>query len=584
MHLDISVTDSETHCPLPCRLSLHSEDIPPIWGKDAGGQDRVYQGPPRIWCDGHWEGKLPDLPLTLVVARPYEYATVTVQIEPVPQRRLEISLQRRCNLPAAGWRCGDAHQHVVHGEALLQVDLPAAADVARAEGMDWMVFDGRFTSLPGTEEPSPAELDRLCAASSTPDFLALWADEYPKHDLGHLACFPFGQTAHPAEIAGEGIYRLEEESRTPYATFESIRTLQRHGTTAVYVHPPRELGGTPGRVGNIARELPLDLLVAPWAIEAIDLMTDRIDDPVHWKMWHMLLNQGYRIGLCAFNDACYDRAGENWSEPVAYRRTYAHIDGQPTWRNLAAAIRAGRTFGTTGPLLLFDIDGETPGQIFPADDTQRTARIRAWGAPSYHDPTEFGSIARVEITRNGETWKEWDFTGAPRETVELESPVSEETTAWYVARVEGSTERLSSTNPILAVTSPVYFEGSDYRKPNPYPAHIRARISDAHTSAPLSGKMELIEFAKDRIDLAETRKFRSGEFSGEISGDLRLRAVVDGYESQTLSPLLDCEPIYRDLLGGIRGPDLANPDYYARLRQALDDVELDFTLKASGSD
>jgi len=54
--------------------------------------------------------------------------------------------------------------------------------------------------------------------------------------------------------------------------------------------------------------------------------------------------------------------------------------------------------------------------------------------------------------------------------------------------------------------------------------------------------------------------------------------VVDGYESQTLSPILDCEPIYRDLLGGIQGPDLADPDYYARLRWALNDVELHFPL------
>ena len=572
MRLDISILDAATNHPLPCRLSFHGETIPPIWGKDAGGRDMVYQGPPRLWCDGHWEGELPDLPLTLIVARPYEYATATIQIEPASECRLEISLQRRCNLLTAGWHCGDAHQHVVHGEALLQVDLSVAAAVARAEGMDWMIFDGRFTSLPGAEEPSPSELDRLCAESSRPHFLALWADEYPKHDLGHLACFPFGQTAHPAEIAGEGIYRLEEQPRTPYATFESIRTLQRHGTTAVYVHPPRELGGTPGRVGNIARELPLDLLVAPWAIEAIDLMTDRIDDPILWEMWHMLLNQGYRIGLCAFNDACFDRAGGKWSEPVAYRRTYVHIDGEPNWRNLVAAIRAGRTFGTTGPLLLFDIDGEFPGQIFPADGTERTVRIRAWGAPSYHDPTEFGSITRVAIIRNGEIWKECDFTDSPREIVELEFPVAEDATAWYVARVEGSVEKQ------LAVTSPIYFEGSDYRTPEPYPIRIRARISDAHTGAPLSGKMELIEFAKDRIDVVETREFHNGEFSGEIPGDLRLHAVVDGYESQTLSPILDCEPIYRDLLGGIQGPDLADPDYYARLRRALNDVELHFPL------
>ena len=573
MRLRITVKDVDTDQFLPCRLSFRGEGLPPMWGKDAAGQDMVYQGPPRLWCDGQWSGELPDLPVSLIVARPYEYATEVVQIQPVASQSIDVRLQRRCHLPAAGWHAGDAHQHVVHGEALLKVDLPLAAAVSRAEGMNWMVFDGRFTSLPGAREPTPAELDQLCATSSTPDFLSLWADEYPKHDLGHLASFPTGQPLHPSTLAGEGIYRLDPGSRTPYATFESIRTLQRCGSTAIYVHPPRELGGTPGRVGNIARELPLDTLIAPWAVETIDLMTDRIDDPICWNMWHMLLGQGHRIGLCAFNDACYDRAGGRWSEPVAYRRTYVRIDGEPTWQKLVDAIRAGRTFGTTGPLLLFDIAGENPGHIFPADSRQRAARLRAWGAPSYHDPTQFGRITRAQVIRNGESFATWDFTDDPQETVNLEFAIDEDSTAWYVARVEGSVDNQ------LAVTSPIYFEGKDYRNPEPYPIHISARVVDARTGAPLNGTMELLEFSRDRLDVVERRAFRDGHFAGEVPGDLRLRAAVDGYATATLSPILDCERIYRDLLGGIRGPDLADPAYYARLRDALADVELEFALE-----
>lgn len=572
MHLEIIVTDADTNEPLPARLTFRGEGVPPMWGKDAIGQDMTYMGAPRLWCNGRWEGDLPDVPIEVVIARPYEYGTEVVQIEPISDRHLEVALKRRCDMPAQGWHCGDAHQHVVHGEALLKVNLPMAAAVARAEGIDWMVFDQGFTSVPGEEEPEPAELERLCTESSQDGFLALWAEEYPKHDLGHLASFPHDQGIWPAELAGDGLYHLEEGARTPYATFESVRVLQRHGSTAIYVHPPRELGGTPGRVGNIARELPLDTLVAPWAVEAIDLMTDKIDDPICWGMWHMLLNQGHRIGLCTFNDACYDRAGEGWCEPVAYRRTYVKIDGKPSWQNLVAGIRAGHTFGTTGPLVLFEMDGKGPGQVFAADGKQRTGRIRAWGAPSYHDPAQFGDIVKVEVIRNGKSFEIWDFSNDPQDAVELEFEVGEKDTAWYVARVDGSVEKQ------LAMTSPIYLEGEDYRQPKPYPAQVKARIFDAKNGAPLNGTMELVEFSKGQVDVVESREFSDGEFKGSVSGDLRLRAVVKGYKEKVLSPILNCDLIYRNLLGGIRSEDLADAAYYARLREALDDIELEFAM------
>ena len=102
MRLRITVKDVDTDQFLPCRLSFRGEGLPPMWGKDAAGQDMVYQGPPRLWCDGQWSGELPDLPVSLIVARPYEYATEVVQIQPVASQSIDVRLQRRCHLPAAG--------------------------------------------------------------------------------------------------------------------------------------------------------------------------------------------------------------------------------------------------------------------------------------------------------------------------------------------------------------------------------------------------------------------------------------------------------------------------------------------------
>ena len=545
--------------------------MPPFWGRDAAGQDMAYAGASRLWCDGLWEGAVPVQANTVMVSRPYEYHSCEVELGGGDED-LRLALERVCDLPGQGWYCGDAHQHVVHGEALLQMDLPAAAAVARAEGVDWMVFNQHWTSVPGAAEPGPAELDRLCEGSSTHGFLALWGAEYPKHDLGHLVAFPQGTGRQFEDLGGAGAYRIEGDTRTSYCNFESQRALHRCGSAAVYSHPQRELGGTPGRVGNIARELPLDTLVAPWSVEAVDLISDGIDVEVCWNMWFMWLQAGLRVGLCAFNDACYDRAGGKWREPVAYRRTYANPDGDLDAGALTRAVRAGRTFGTTGPLLLFAVDRCGPGHVFDAGGNPRRARLRAWGAPLYSDPARRGAISRLVVFRNGEVHREWEYGPTGRDPVEETWDIDEGDTAWYVARAEGTLDDQ------LAVTSPIYFAAADYRAPQPYTAQVRATVVDALTGSPLSGSVDLVEYAHDRIDVVEARAFSEGLFQGAVPGDLRLRACVEGYAPQVLSPILHCDALYRDLLGGIRTPDLADPAYYARLRQALDHVELQFEM------
>ena len=574
MHLDLTIRDADCGQPLPCRLAFRGQGVPAMWGRDAIGQDMAYRGLPRLWCDGHWHGEMPDAPLSVVVSRPYEYETRTLELAPGGDHRqcIEVLLPRTCNLAAEGWHCGDAHQHVVHGEAILKVNLPMAAAVSRAEGVDWMVFDSGFTSVPGEEPPSPQELDRQCAAASSHDFVALWAQEYPKHDLGHLAAFPQDTGRSFADLAGEGVYRIGEGDRTPFTTFESVRVLQRHGSLAIYSHPSRELGGTPGRVGNIARELPLDILAAPWAIEAVDLITDRVDDPICWDMWYMWLNQGHRIALCALNDACFDRAGDGWKEPVAYRQTYVKIDGPLAAASLVDGIRAGRTMGTTGPLLLVDVDGRDPGHVFAADGAARTLHIRAWGGPGYDDPAQVGRIRHVAVIRNGQTHRVWELSGCGQNHVELNLEIEESAPAWYVVRIDGTLPQQ------LAVTSPVYFAAENGRPPQPYIGQVQASIVDDESGRPLSGCMELVEFSSDRVDVVETRSFGDGSFGGGLPADLRLRARVDGYQEQVLSPILDNERIYRDLLGGIRAADLADPAYYQHLRHALDHVRLAFRL------
>ena len=52
-------------------------------------------------------------------------------------------------------------------------------------------------------------------------------------------------------------------------------------------------------------------------------------------------------------------------------------------------MKDGRSFVTSGPLLLLEIDGHGPGDIVKADAAvKHTARLRAWASGAAREPAE----------------------------------------------------------------------------------------------------------------------------------------------------------------------------------------------------
>ena len=86
----------------------------------------------------------------------------------------------------------------------------------------------------------------------------------------------------------------------------------------------------------------------------------------------------------ADSDAVFDRPVLNKSAP-GFWMSYVHVGkgAEVSHRTISDAIKAGRTFASTGPLLLIDIDGHLPGDTLPLDGQERTLRIRAWH-PHHH--------------------------------------------------------------------------------------------------------------------------------------------------------------------------------------------------------
>jgi hypothetical protein len=245
-------------------------------------------------------------------------------------------------------------------------------------------------------------------------------------------------------------------------------------------HPilPMSSGGAPeGRIGGAVTELMADwadrchaeggLVVGahfplPFAEIAANIVAGRIDalefqvfapglDHPPIREWYRVLNCGYRIPVLGGTDKMSAEV------PVGAVRTYARLDpdAEPTFEAWAAAVRAGRTFATSGPVLELTVDGREPGSVIalPAGGGTLAVDVRARAAQAV--------IGAVEVVVNGRVVARQD---APGDAVELglAAEIRVESGSWIAARALSGHEIHSAFNTSMAAhTSAVYVDVVD---------------------------------------------------------------------------------------------------------------------------
>jgi hypothetical protein len=207
---------------------------------------------------------------------------------------------------------------------------------------------------------------------------------------------------------------------------------------------------------TVAAHFPL-----PYAEIAADIVSGRIeavetqalspglDDPAVIE-WYRYLNLGYRLPLLAGTDKMSSEV------PIGAVRAYTHLldDGELTFDRWAAAVRAGRTFVTSGPILELSVDGHEPGDVIALASPMRLeATVRARAAQPV--------IGEVELIVNGRV------VGAtraddPATDLVLRETVEIATGSWIAARSRSPFQIESAfTSSMAAHTSPVYAEVRD---------------------------------------------------------------------------------------------------------------------------
>ena len=574
-----TILDADTGLPAPCTVTI----------VDASGRTVIEKEACKAGfrCDGSFTKTLPAGQTRLRVTRGFETRAEerTIHLPTGGETNVTIRLRRVVDLRSRGWFAGDSHAHMIHGEKTIPVEFDDVAAAVRAEDLHYFSLAHAWTM----EAPTPEKLEAELTARSKTNCVLTWNLEAPKNYyrgdagrcLGH--CWTLGLRGRTPDGANVIPLLLQasahdyESDKPPFANFESHQLIHAQGGAAFYSHPARwwtgPWGGQGGypkqdrmRVSNMAVELPLDTLIGP-TFDGLDIMTGAGEfkaNDMAFDLWCLLLNHGYRLAATASSDSCFDRPGGGVPGVV---RTYTQLDGAFSLPAMTRATAQGRTFVTSGPLLLVSVENQPPGSSFAAGERPRVMSIEAWASGQ-----DSKGLTRLEVLRNGKLF--WSDAGLqPRSAIQTNLPLHEAEDAWYCVRLFGGDPQRQR-----AISGAFFFDVKPHQPPAVVPAQVRVSLLDAVTGAKISGAVTEVVFHATEPREGTRHEISGGEGTLTVPGPARLRAEAPGYQPVTLSPFLD-NPELVGAVTRLEAEDLLNWETFERFRGLLAQVRLTFRLQ-----
>lgn len=404
----------------------HREQLDPGLFEDSGA-GVILGGDTYAYVPGVFEIDLPPGLVALEVVKGFDHRPVRTTLAVAPDtRNLAVTIERAIDLRAEGWRTSDSHVHALApSTALLQA---AAEDLTFIHLLATQLGD-EFTNV--TDLPWGAVRD--------PDgqHVVNVGTENRQNMLGHLGLLGARRPVVPLASGGAPEGRIG----APVTELLSDWADRCHaeGGIVVGAHFPLPFA-------EIAAA------VVAGRIDAVEMQcfAPGLDNPSILE-WYRFLNTGHRLPVLGGTDKMSAEV------PVGAVRTYARLDPDrpPDFETWAAAVRAGRTFATSGPVIELSVDGHGPGDVLslPASGGHLEAQVVARAAQPI--------IGSVELVVNGRVVARQDAAEATDE-LRLGATVEITAGAWIAARSRSDHEIQSAfITSMAAHTSPVYVEVLD---------------------------------------------------------------------------------------------------------------------------
>lgn len=436
-----TVRDAQTGDPVPCRIRFRSAaGIPyapyghhPVinsgnntWNLDIGGDVRLGAAT-YAQIEGTCEGWLPMGRVEVEVARGFEYEPIRREVEIKPgQTTLDLTLHRIADLRAEGYLCADTHVHFVSTQG--------AELEARCEDIDIVHL---LLSQWGHLHTSTEEFTGRPHVSADGRTIVFAGQENRSNMLGHIHILGADTRILPWCTGGAEEAAFGGGMETTASHWAD--RCHAHGGLLVLAHFP-----VPN--GEIAA------LVATGRADAVEMIAY---DDFFIGEYYRYLNDGYRLPLVAGTDKMTAEVA------IGQMRTYARTDSSEVSLDAwSRAVKDGRTFITSGPLIELNVNGAEPGA--EVDASSGTIDVTA-------EARSILPLDRIELVMNGQVVAT-SRSGKSSTHLVMKEGLRVGQAGWIAVRCFAAPgmDRHADVweRPVMAHSSPIYLRHGDKTRPS----------------------------------------------------------------------------------------------------------------------
>jgi len=510
--LKILISDAATGQLTPCRISVVGPDgnfyqpannhltqfaLTSQWPKPGTWGNRRDKGPYRylgrfFYTTGTVEVAVPPGKSRVEVSKGFEFTpqTKTVEIQRGETSEVQMTISNRAGLSQLGYFGGDLHLHIARTNELSEnaaFELMAAEDIQFASLLAYNEPAGPYAGfMDKLDSPQPAGLGSR-SVRNRGVYSIIAGQEYRTTTYGHLLLYLRNGLVFPGKSFNADNWPI-------YGEVE--RETRDLGGLAIMAH------------GGYEQEIYAD--VALGNLNAAELLQFSIYRGISLSNWYDILSAGYRFPITGASDwpAC---------RFLGDSRTFVHAPGRPSHPEWLRGAAEGRSFVTSGPMLLLEVDGQPPGS--------RLAILRRTNSGAHQVMArlkvrcEVTPVTQIELIVNGKIVKTQTIPAAKQQGAwcETEQKIDLRESSWIAARAfsttpGGQADAEAHTNPIY-----VYLDGrAPYRQASldAWLAKIDGQIA-AHSKRNFAEKARVLDyFEQARATLLKIRE-RGGLHSDE---------------------------------------------------------------------
>jgi hypothetical protein len=451
--LAVRIVDAATGLPAPVRVRLQNERgerpkvrgavavsesaipvprqaIAAMFGQNDRAEGYAIQPDGSFYVDGEFDVRLPPGTYTLAVSKGFEYVreTESIELKPGSSVKREYKMRRWIDMPARGWYSADDHIHLRRSPA----DNHAIAQWIAAEdvhvgnllrmGDFWTTY---FEQYAFGERGRYQEAGRLLSPGQ---------EEPRTPEIGHTI-----------SLGASDFVRIQQDYYSFDKLFDRVHAL---GGVTGFAHQAMSFHGYRGMALNTIRGKTDFLELAQFC---------EPEGPLAVQHYYEFLDMGFKLTALGGSDFPWCGVGPvyGFSEPrfaqIGNARFYAYAGGTLNFERYMAALKAGHTFVTTGPMLFLTVNGKFPGD---AVDAVPGSKLKI-SAEAYGESGQV-PLRTIEIVGHGKVLARSEGKDAAHLTVDLELPVDRG--IWIAARCDAGLGQAAHTTPVYVTVNGGGFE------------------------------------------------------------------------------------------------------------------------------